>query len=247
MLNNPRRRVREEGSRHPLLVLGRRTRAERGATPGSTAVRVLTLAEAPVLMACRTGDAQGRSACTRSAPPNGFALPLDHVAGVWWKHAVHRVLIGGKRGTLTRSTSRMMAFIMSGNGIADAHPAAMQRGGERPFALLVPAKTLRVRDQFARKLLSLAGNFEEQLLHVPRYHDSPHSKPRSPSRQVSIRWFRVPRSVRSGMFSSVLAEVRGQGECQVPPGVLPRAGVIAQLSSGKSARRRNNSPIRRGD
>ena len=42
--------VREEGSRHPLLVLGRRTRAERGATPGSTAVRVLTLAEAPVLM-----------------------------------------------------------------------------------------------------------------------------------------------------------------------------------------------------
>ena len=42
--------VREEGSRHPLLVLGRRARADRGASPGSTAVRVLTLAEAPVLM-----------------------------------------------------------------------------------------------------------------------------------------------------------------------------------------------------
>ena len=42
--------VREEASRHPLLVLGRRARAERGASPGSTAVRVLTLAAAPVLM-----------------------------------------------------------------------------------------------------------------------------------------------------------------------------------------------------
>jgi nucleotide-binding universal stress UspA family protein len=42
--------VRDEASRHPLLVLGRRARAERGASPGSTAVRVLTLAEAPVLM-----------------------------------------------------------------------------------------------------------------------------------------------------------------------------------------------------
>lgn len=42
--------VREEGNRHPLLVLGRRTRAERGGTPGSTAVRVLTLAQVPVLM-----------------------------------------------------------------------------------------------------------------------------------------------------------------------------------------------------
>ena len=42
--------VREEGNRHPLLVLGRRPRAERGGTPGSTAVRVLTLAAAPVLM-----------------------------------------------------------------------------------------------------------------------------------------------------------------------------------------------------
>jgi nucleotide-binding universal stress UspA family protein len=42
--------AREGGDRHPLLVLGRRTRAERGGTPGSTAVRVLTLAEVPVLM-----------------------------------------------------------------------------------------------------------------------------------------------------------------------------------------------------
>jgi universal stress protein A len=42
--------VREEGNQHPLLVLGRRTRAERGGTPGSTAMRVLTLAEVPVLM-----------------------------------------------------------------------------------------------------------------------------------------------------------------------------------------------------
>jgi nucleotide-binding universal stress UspA family protein len=42
--------VREEGRRHPLLVLGRRSRADRGGTPGSTAVRVLTLAQVPVLM-----------------------------------------------------------------------------------------------------------------------------------------------------------------------------------------------------
>jgi nucleotide-binding universal stress UspA family protein len=42
--------ARARGDRHPLLVLGRRTRAERGGTPGSTAVRVLTLAEVPVLM-----------------------------------------------------------------------------------------------------------------------------------------------------------------------------------------------------
>ena len=42
--------ARGGGTRHPLLVLGRRTRAERGGSPGSTAVRVLTLADAPVLM-----------------------------------------------------------------------------------------------------------------------------------------------------------------------------------------------------
>jgi nucleotide-binding universal stress UspA family protein len=36
--------------RNPLLVLGRRTAAERGGAPGSTAYRVLTLAAAPVLM-----------------------------------------------------------------------------------------------------------------------------------------------------------------------------------------------------
>ena len=42
--------ARARDDRHPLLVLGRRTRAERGGTPGSTAVRVLTLAEVPVLM-----------------------------------------------------------------------------------------------------------------------------------------------------------------------------------------------------
>jgi hypothetical protein len=36
--------------RHPLLVLGRRTSAERGGAPGSTAYRVLSLAAAPVLM-----------------------------------------------------------------------------------------------------------------------------------------------------------------------------------------------------
>lgn len=36
--------------RHPMLVLGRRTAAERGGAPGSTAYRVLTLAAAPVLM-----------------------------------------------------------------------------------------------------------------------------------------------------------------------------------------------------
>jgi nucleotide-binding universal stress UspA family protein len=42
--------VRPNENRRPILVLGRRTRAERGGTPGSTAVRVLTLAEVPVLM-----------------------------------------------------------------------------------------------------------------------------------------------------------------------------------------------------
>jgi nucleotide-binding universal stress UspA family protein len=42
--------VRADDGRHPLLVLGHRTRAERGGTPGSTAVRVLTLADVPVLM-----------------------------------------------------------------------------------------------------------------------------------------------------------------------------------------------------
>jgi universal stress protein A len=42
--------VRADANRRPVLVLGRRTRAERGGTPGSTAVRVLTLAEVPVLM-----------------------------------------------------------------------------------------------------------------------------------------------------------------------------------------------------
>ena len=36
--------------RHPLLMLGRRTSAERGGAPGSTAYRVLSLAAAPVLM-----------------------------------------------------------------------------------------------------------------------------------------------------------------------------------------------------
>jgi universal stress protein A len=36
--------------RKPLLVVGRRTAAERGGTPGSTAYRVLTLATVPVLM-----------------------------------------------------------------------------------------------------------------------------------------------------------------------------------------------------
>lgn len=36
--------------RHPVLVLGRRTSAERGGAPGSTAYRVLSLTDAPVLM-----------------------------------------------------------------------------------------------------------------------------------------------------------------------------------------------------
>jgi nucleotide-binding universal stress UspA family protein len=36
--------------RHPLLVLGRRRPGERGAAPGATAYRVLTLARSPVLM-----------------------------------------------------------------------------------------------------------------------------------------------------------------------------------------------------
>jgi nucleotide-binding universal stress UspA family protein len=35
---------------HPILVLGRRTHAERGGAPGRTAYRVLTLAAVPVLM-----------------------------------------------------------------------------------------------------------------------------------------------------------------------------------------------------
>ena len=42
--------VRAGADRQPILVLGRRTRAERGGAPGSIAVRVLTLAEVPVLM-----------------------------------------------------------------------------------------------------------------------------------------------------------------------------------------------------
>jgi nucleotide-binding universal stress UspA family protein len=42
--------VKAEGDRHPLLVLGRRTAGERGGAPGSTAYRVLGLANAPVLM-----------------------------------------------------------------------------------------------------------------------------------------------------------------------------------------------------
>ncbi len=35
---------------HPILVLGRRTRADRGGAPGSTAYRVLATADVPVLM-----------------------------------------------------------------------------------------------------------------------------------------------------------------------------------------------------
>ena len=105
------------------------------------------------------------------APPDGFALPLDHVAGVWWKHAVHRVLIGGKRGTLTSlHFANDGLLIMSGNGISDAHPAAVQRGGESSLAILVPAKTLRVRDQFVGEPFPLTGNFQEQLLHVSGLH-----------------------------------------------------------------------------
>lgn len=42
--------VASGAGRHPLLVLGRRTSAERGGAPGSTAYRVLALADAPVLM-----------------------------------------------------------------------------------------------------------------------------------------------------------------------------------------------------
>ena len=38
------------GSRHPLLVLGRRTHAQRGLGPGATAYRVLTQVKVPVLM-----------------------------------------------------------------------------------------------------------------------------------------------------------------------------------------------------
>lgn len=41
---------RAAGDRRPLLVLGRRTHRERGESPGSTAVRVLALADVPVLM-----------------------------------------------------------------------------------------------------------------------------------------------------------------------------------------------------
>lgn len=42
--------VRATPGRSPVLVLGRRTHAERGASPGSTALRVLALSDAPVLM-----------------------------------------------------------------------------------------------------------------------------------------------------------------------------------------------------
>jgi nucleotide-binding universal stress UspA family protein len=42
--------VRVTNGRRPLLVLGRRPRAERGDAPGNTAVRVLALSEVPVLM-----------------------------------------------------------------------------------------------------------------------------------------------------------------------------------------------------
>ncbi len=42
--------VRIGGGRNPLLVLGRRPRAERGGAPGNIAVRVLALSEVPVLM-----------------------------------------------------------------------------------------------------------------------------------------------------------------------------------------------------
>ena len=42
--------VSEGRTRHPLLMLGRRTHKERGGTPGSVASRVLTLAQVPVLM-----------------------------------------------------------------------------------------------------------------------------------------------------------------------------------------------------
>jgi nucleotide-binding universal stress UspA family protein len=36
--------------KHPILVLGRRAQSEQGAPPGSTAYRILTIAEVPVLM-----------------------------------------------------------------------------------------------------------------------------------------------------------------------------------------------------
>ena len=42
--------VTPSAGRHPLLVLGRRPRAERGDAPGNIAVRVLALSEVPVLM-----------------------------------------------------------------------------------------------------------------------------------------------------------------------------------------------------
>jgi hypothetical protein len=35
---------------HSILILGRRTRDERGGAPGSTAYRILTMAAVPVLM-----------------------------------------------------------------------------------------------------------------------------------------------------------------------------------------------------
>ena len=44
------RAVARDGGQHPWLVLGRRTEGERGGAPGSTAYRVLGLAEVPVLM-----------------------------------------------------------------------------------------------------------------------------------------------------------------------------------------------------
>jgi hypothetical protein len=43
-------RVAAAGGTHPLLVLGRRLRKDRGGSPGSTAYRVLTLTRVPVLM-----------------------------------------------------------------------------------------------------------------------------------------------------------------------------------------------------
>jgi nucleotide-binding universal stress UspA family protein len=42
--------VAPAAGRHPLLVLGRRTRNERGGAPGATAYRVLSMSQVPVLM-----------------------------------------------------------------------------------------------------------------------------------------------------------------------------------------------------
>jgi nucleotide-binding universal stress UspA family protein len=42
--------VKPSAGRHPILVLGRRLQGSHGAPPGSTAYRVLTMAEVPVLM-----------------------------------------------------------------------------------------------------------------------------------------------------------------------------------------------------